>query len=169
MRDLKTVCATAAATVLLALGVPDTTAHAQDHATRIPCVADRADQLNEAVAAVNAQPTARWTITLQAGCVYTLTRSYAGVNGLEAVKGNLRITSDGPDNAEITRSQAPATPNFRIMEVEAGGRLSLDRITISNGAAGNGAALFNNFGTLTLDHSTLAGSTAGLHLADARS
>ncbi|MEE1738703.1 hypothetical protein [Streptomyces sp. BE147] len=153
-------CAVVAA-VLTGLAGPGPAAYAQDRAAvSVPCVPDRAARLNEAVRTANAQPAVSWTVTLQAGCAYTLTRPFGGVNGLEPVTGHLRITSDGPDRAVIARSHDAGTPDFRVMEVETGGRLVLDRITLGNGSVGSGAGIFNNFGTLTLNHSALTGNRA---------
>ncbi|GAA2651192.1 hypothetical protein GCM10010400_03090 [Streptomyces aculeolatus] len=60
----------------------------------------------------------------------------------------------------LARSTAEGTPDFRVLEVEVGGRLALDRITVRGGSLGSGAGLFNNYGTLTLNHSTVESNHA---------
>lgn len=154
----------------LALGLPAADASAQGAsasarsgsvAVSVPCSPGRTAALNRAIEAANDHPRKRWNISLQAGCTYTVTEPYGGVNGLTAVTGDVRISSRGASRATIARSAAAGTARFRVLEVEMGGRLVLDRVTVRGGASpGSGAGIFNNFGTLTLDDSALVGNDA---------
>ncbi|MFE7129705.1 hypothetical protein ACFVIM_02485 [Streptomyces sp. NPDC057638] len=126
----------------------------------VPCVADRSRMLNDAITAGNGQPGTRWDIVLEPGCVYTITTPYGRMNALTAVSGDVRIASPGPSNAVIARGAADGTPHFRLLEVEMGGRLTLDRVSVRGGSFGSGGGVFNNFGTLTLNHSTVEANHA---------
>src|SRR5438128_2374981 len=97
------------------------------------------------------------TISLAAGCIYTLTAADNGSNGLPVVTSTITIDGNG---ATITRDSG--APSFRIFDVAAvGGDLSLDSLTASNGDlfSGNGGGILNE-GTLTLTASTLSGNRA---------
>ena len=77
------------------------------------------------------------TIELAAGA-YMLTVAYSSDNGgtgLPVVASALTINGHG---AAITRSAAPLTPQFRILSVAAGGNLTLNDLTISNGSLPSG-------------------------------
>ncbi|MFD3519113.1 hypothetical protein [Streptomyces sp. NPDC058653] len=126
----------------------------------VPCVKDRDRLLNDAITAGNDRPGTRWEIALQPGCAYTVTRPYGRINALAAVAGDIRISSRGPSAAVIARSTARGTADFRVLEVEMGGRLTLDRITVRGGSFGSGGGIFNNFGTLTLHGSTVESNRA---------
>jgi hypothetical protein len=147
-------------TALLAALLP-AAARAQETTVRIGCTPGRVTALNNAIEAANDDPGTRWEITLHGGCTYAITAPFDRVNGLTAVTGRVRIGSRGPADAVIARSRAARTAGFRVLEVEVGGHLVLDRITVrGGGGVGSGAGVFNNFGTLVLDHSTLASNHA---------
>lgn len=111
--------------------------------------------------AANDDPDTRREITLQGGCTYGITKPFDRVNGLTAVTGRVRISSRGPADAVIARGGAARTTSFRVLEVEVGGHLELDQITVrGGGSVGSGAGVFNNFGTLVLHHSTVASNHA---------
>ena len=101
------------------------------------------------------------TIELPAG-TYTLTLVYdggSGGTGLPIVTGTITINGHG---AVVTRSSAPLTPLFRIMRVAAGGNLTLNDLTASNGAvssSNSGGGALNN-GTLTCNNCILEDNTA---------
>ncbi|WP_258563420.1 hypothetical protein [Streptomyces phytophilus] len=156
---LMTRCCAVAAGVVLGL-VPYAVAAGGPRGVFVPCAPDRARMLNDAVAEGNARHGASWEIVLQSGCTYTVARPYGRVNALAAIAGDIRIRSRGPDAAVIARSAAAGTPDFRVLEVEMGGRLTLDRITVRGGSLGSGAGLFNNYGTLTLNRSTVESNHA---------
>ncbi|MFJ6659803.1 hypothetical protein ACIQNG_26125 [Streptomyces sp. NPDC091377] len=147
--------------IALFLALLPTGARAQETTVRIDCTPGRTTELNRAIEAANDDPGTRWDISLQGGCTYLVTRPFGQVNGLTAVTGEVRIGSRGPSDAVIARSQTPGTAGFRVLEVEAGGRLTLDRITVRGGGrVGSGGGVFNNFGTLVLNYSTLASNHA---------
>ncbi|GCD93025.1 hypothetical protein [Embleya hyalina] len=123
-------------------------ARAAEHVVRVPCVADRVELLNRAIHTANEDPGTSWSIVLQPGCAYTVAQPYGGVNGLEAVTGNIRIGSPGPETAVVDRSPSVDTAAFRILEVEQRGRLVIDRLTIRNGATGSGGGVLTTTDTL---------------------
>jgi hypothetical protein len=107
------------------------------------------------------------TISLAAGCTYTLTTADnpgggSGSNGLPVIAKTLTIAGNG---ATITRSGAT---QFRFFEVFPTGNLTLDRLTLSNGSLNGpvgvtiGGAIFVRQGTLTINNNTLAGNQAPL-------
>ena len=101
------------------------------------------------------------TINLN-GCTVELIASVDGSNGLPILlaDGGNTLTMQ---NGTIQRSNAGGTPNFRIVEVESGARVTLLSLTIRNGflqvSIGYGGGVFNNGGTLTVENSTIAGNT----------
>jgi hypothetical protein len=104
------------------------------------------------------------TISLAAGCTYTLTAAdntdaAFGDNGLPLI--NKELTIEG-NNATITRATGQ-TPNFRIFDVAAATKLTIDRLTLSNGSlngAHGGAVLVKSAAKLTVTNSTLSGNVA---------
>lgn len=94
--------------------------------------------------------------------VYTLTQPHnddGGGNGLPAITSAMTLYGHG---ATITRSTAPATPQFRIFYVAAGADLTLHDLTISNGAVGAyPAGGLRNWGVLTLNNCVVENNTAG--------
>ncbi len=98
-------------------------------------------------------------IMLPAG-TYTLTQpdnSDSGGNGLPVITSAMTIYGHG---ATITRSTVPATPLFRIASVAPGGYLTLDDLTISNGAVVSySAGGLRNWGTLTLNNCVVEGNS----------
>ncbi|MCP4358984.1 MAG: DUF11 domain-containing protein [Chloroflexi bacterium] len=100
----------------------------------------------------NANPDAS-TISLAANCVYTVTVAYAGYNGLPPVTTPITIEGNG---STIVRASAS---DFRLFEVSATGDLTLENITLQNGRANTGGAIYGQ-GTLTVQDSTIANSVA---------
>ena len=102
------------------------------------------------------------TISLAAGCTYTLTivnnDTGYGLNGLPVIDKTLTIEGSG---ATIERSYVDGMPEFRILHVGAGGDLSLNDLTISNGFLGSwyGGGIYNE-GILTIANSTISGNVA---------
>lgn len=113
------------------LGLP-ATASAQ---TLVPC---NGAMLQTAVA--NANTAGGGTLNLSSGCTYTLTAPAVGENGLVVITAPIRINGN---RATITRSSASA---FRFFQVGASGNLTLEALTLSNGRASNGGAIFVNNG-----------------------
>ncbi|MFH8982302.1 hypothetical protein [Streptomyces varsoviensis] len=159
-RAPKICCCAVAAGVALGPAPPAASADVRGRTTEIPCVQGRSRLLNAAIVAGNEHPGTPWKIVLQSGCAYTVARPYGKVNALTAVAGDIRISSRGPSAAVIARSPGPGTPRFRVLEVETGGRLALDRVTVRGGSFGSGGGLFNNYGTLALRHSTVESNHA---------
>lgn len=105
------------------------------------------------------------TVALTSGCTYTLTASNNtgngdGPTGLPVITGNVTIQGNG---ATIARSSASGTPAFRLLDVAAGGSLTLSAVTLSGGLANNGAegggAVFSH-GTLNASGATFSGNSS---------
>jgi hypothetical protein len=110
------------------------------------------------------------TVTLTAGCTYTMTavnNTTDGPNAFPDILGTVTVIGNG---ATITRSAAGATPPFRFFLVDDGGSLNISNVTLSNGSIasgdlhGGGAVL--NRSTLTATgvvfaNNTSMGSTGG--------
>jgi hypothetical protein len=126
----------------------------------VPC---SASALVSAITAANATPNGD-TLSLSAGCTYTLTGADNGHNGLPVISSSITVEGNG---ATITR--AASAPAFRIVAVDSAGSLSLANLTISAGVAdadcppqtaavcGGGIA---SSGTLTIDSSTITGNVS---------
>jgi hypothetical protein len=104
------------------------------------------------------------TITLKAG-TYTLTavdNNTDGPNGLPAITSVLTIK--GTRAATTILERDTSAPAFRILNVAATGKLTLQRLTLRNGFTGvfEGGGIFNNSGTLTLIDSILNRNSAAL-------
>lgn len=104
------------------------------------------------------------TINLAPGSAYTLTQPYSTSSGTPPVTRRVVINGNG---ATIQRSYQDGTPNFRILGV-AGGNLTINDLTVSNGRATNGSGLsVNNNSQVVLnrvrflDHATLGGGLSG--------
>ena len=101
------------------------------------------------------------TITLTAPTTspYILTNTPDGANGLPVIsrKDNLTIVGNGNT---IERSTAAGTPAFRLFDVAGkGGSLTLENVTLQNGTADNGGAIYNQ-GTLVLNQVTVQSNRA---------
>ena len=101
------------------------------------------------------------SIYLDAG-VYTLTEisnDVSGANGLPSISGNILIRGEGKDSTIIRRDSA-ASP-FRMLNLEPGGVLTLENVTITGANSTSfGGAVRNSGGTLTVINSTLSHNTA---------
>ncbi|WP_018219657.1 autotransporter outer membrane beta-barrel domain-containing protein [Salinispora pacifica] len=98
----------------------------------IPC---KADALIAAITLANARGGA--TLNLATKCTYTLTANIDGA-GLPAI--TTPITLNGGEHTTITR--AAAADQFRILTVDTGGNLTLNRLKITGGqAAENGGGI----------------------------
>ena len=89
-----------------------------------------------------------------------------GPNGLPSVTTAIIIEGDG---ITVARSSAAGTPGFRVFHVAATGNLTLNKVTVTNGALPtsvgvaairSGGGLYNA-GTLTLNNSTISGNRGG--------
>ena len=129
--------------------------------------------LTASVSAANASGGIQ-TINLAAGCVYTFTTGSAGdpSTALPHINGNTSLTING-NGATIQR--ALGAPAFRLLAIDAGGTLTLNNVTISNGGCtlpcpgapvpGNGVNLEGggvyNAGTLNVALSNFTLNNAG--------
>jgi predicted outer membrane repeat protein len=100
------------------------------------------------------------TIDLASSGDYQLTAEYTGDsssgNGLPAITGEVTIQGNG---ATIRRD--PDSENFRIFEIEPGGSLHLEGLTVSGGQTQlDGGGIFNSQGHLTLTDSEIINNTA---------
>ncbi|NLU75741.1 hypothetical protein HCC61_24330 [Streptomyces sp. HNM0575] len=148
--------------------------------TRVPC--NDIAALKTAIADAN---TGGGSIVLAPRCVYTLTAADNVGDGLPEITGKVRISGDG------TTIDRNSTAAFRIFHVTQTGSLSLNSITVRNGAtsteggahgggvfndrgklaltdstvrnnlASTGGGIWNQLGTLTLKNTTVAGNRAG--------
>ena len=125
----------------------------------IPCGDTAA--LKARIVALNQFTGATPPIVLAKHCVYILTdpsttTSENGADGLPQIKADIRI--DGRGSSIVRASQ----PRFRLVHIRPGGELTLNDLTLANGAAGAGAggAILDQ-GTLTLNDTIVQGDTAG--------
>ncbi|ABP56422.1 membrane protein [Salinispora tropica] len=115
--------------------------------TPVPC---DADALIAAITLANARDGA--VLDLAKDCTYLLTADIDG-NGLPAITAP--ITLNGGKNTTIER--AATADGFRILTVDAGGNLILNKLTITGGQTDGegGGILVNPGGTLTTNHSSI--------------
>ena len=131
-------------------------------------ICDTTVPANDTPALISAITTANGAGTAQTLCLegtYTLNAvnnsSTDGKNGLPVITGDITLFST--NGATITRD--PAAPAFRIAKVGAGGQLTLNNLTLSNGSAvgagsrKDGGGIFND-GTLTIINTTFQGHVA---------
>ncbi len=113
--------------------------------------------VSELINAVNAAGNGD-ILNLASNCTYTLTTAYgATTTGLPAISTNLTLNGS---NTIIERSSAGGTPQFRLLQVDGSGSLTLNSLTLRNGSVTDiGGGILNN-GTLTLNTSTMSGSSA---------
>jgi chitodextrinase len=127
--------------------------------TAPPC---SAAGLSSAISAANAT-SGGGTVTLTAGCTYTLTSAGPapdGATGLPAITGTVTVEGNG---ATITRSTAPGTTHFRLFDVAQGGSLTLRNLTLANGLADdgvNGGGAVYNHGALTVTGGTFSSNSS---------
>jgi hypothetical protein len=111
-------------------------------------------------AAINFANTHDSRITLASHCTYTLTAADNTDDGLPEITGNVTISG-----RDTTIRRAPdATQDFRILHVVAGGKLTLNSLTISGGrlplADSMGGGIANTNGTLNVNRSIIRGNEA---------
>jgi pimeloyl-ACP methyl ester carboxylesterase len=100
------------------------------------------------------------TLRLGRGCTYALSEvdnRADGANGLPSIRGEITIEGDG---ATIERGRAAGVPDLRLFHVASGGSLTLQEVTLGNGAATYGGAIYSRGGAVKLIDSTLAGNSA---------
>jgi hypothetical protein len=113
-----------------------------------------------AINTANSTPGAH-ILNLAGGCTYTLVAPDNAANGLPVINSDITINGSGNGNgpgATITRD--PSAPGFRILAVASTGKLTLNSVTTSGGAATDcpgfdgicGGGIYD-LGTLTVNHS----------------
>lgn len=124
------------------------------------------NDLITAIADANGNPDPT-TIDLATSCTYTLTDPISDADGYHGLEINSPVTING-NGATITRDGS--APKFRILLVTAGGSLTVDNLTVSNGNLNTddvgasqpiGGGILN-YGTVTLNNSTVSGNSATL-------
>src|SRR5215510_11565767 len=127
-------------------------------AASISCGAGDVQCLISAINQANANPQEKTIIRLTGGsyALTTIDNNTNGENGLPSIASTVLIDG-GSSSATLVR--AAGAPNFRILRVSANGRLTLNRITLSNGDSfGNGGALLNDGGVVTVVNSLFTGN-----------
>src|SRR5690348_5300240 len=98
------------------------------------------------------------SLTLTAGCTYTLTAASNSLDGPTAFATiTAGVTIDG-NGATITRSSVGGTPPFRFFITDTNGDLTLNNLTLSNGSIPSGEA-HGGGAILNRDHLTVSGVT----------
>jgi len=98
-------------------------------------------------------------LQLAQGCNYVLTSAATGNDGLPPVTGKIVII--GGHGTQISRT--PSANPFRILDVAAGGVLTLGNVTVANGVltnSGERAGGIRDAGTLVLQHVRLTGNNS---------
>ncbi len=124
---------------------------------RVPC--NDVAALKTAISSAN---TSGGSITLAAHCIYTLTVTDDGDDGLPEITGNVRISG-----RDTTIQRAQFAPAFRIFHVKQTGTLNLDSVTVRGGEApltpvlaSNGGAVYNERGRVTLTDVTVRNNSS---------
>lgn len=97
-------------------------------------------------------------ITLGTNCTYTLTNTnnpVEGANGLPDITSDITIAGNG--STIIRASSAPA---FRLFHVASSGVLTLQNLTLMQGQADGGAAIYSH-GTVNITNSTIRNQQGG--------
>ncbi|TVQ32690.1 MAG: hypothetical protein EA376_04815 [Phycisphaeraceae bacterium] len=100
------------------------------------------------------------TINLAPDGAYVLTEvdnTFSGANGLPQIYSTLTINGNG---AEIRRSGAMGTPEFRFFFITALGDLTLNDLTLVNGLQSVGGAIRNDGGALSVNDCVFEDNTA---------
>lgn len=150
------MAAVALAGVALMAAAPAAQAQAMDGGTEIIRVPCRTDALVTAINTANSSSAA--TVVLRGNCTYNITTPATPADGLPAITGRIKLV--GGSKTVIKRSPAALTA-FRVLDVAAGGRLTLNGISIQNGTTNGLGGGIQNAGTLILYVVKLSGDTAG--------
>ena len=82
-------------------------------------------------------------------------------SALPALNSDMTINGSGASTLTVQRSTAPATPDFRILQINAGRTVTIDALTIANGQVSDSSGLgggISNRGTLTITNSAISGN-----------
>jgi hypothetical protein len=137
-------------------------ANASSTGVNVPCSGPAGGSAGLIAAINRANSSGGGAIYLARECTYALTTAdntnpnpMIGANGLPVVIS--RITMNG-----FRTTIAGNDSDFRILEVNGPGNLTIQGVTITGGnVRGFGGGIFNDEGTLTLDHSRVTGNTGG--------
>jgi hypothetical protein len=84
-------------------------------------------------------------------------------SALPDLNHKITINGAGETTTIVQRAPAAGTPNFRIFKVDTGQPVTISKLTIAGGMTyGNKGAGLDNLGTLTMNHCTFIGNTAGI-------
>jgi hypothetical protein len=119
----------------------------------VPC---RTDALAAAISTADSH--GGGILILSGQCTYDITTPATVASGLPAISADISMT--GGEHTVIRRGPAAATA-FRILDVAAGGTLSLTGISIRNGHTSGLGGGIQNAGTVSLTAVSLSGNTAG--------
>jgi hypothetical protein len=158
-------CVTAVVGLTASAQVVLSSAIAEAATTSVACTGSNATDVSALVAAITAADGAAGpqVIALTPGCTISLgavDNTTDGPTGLPVVSNAVTISGD---RDTIRRSTAPHTPAFRLLDVAAGGRLSLSGLTLSNGAAALSGGAVSSHGPLQISGATIVGNRAGVN------
>jgi hypothetical protein len=157
-RLMKVALGTGVAALILAFA-PATSAFASP-AINVPCSGVGGGTAGLIAAINTANGGGGGTINLAPGCPYMLSSLYSpvhGGNGLPMVVTPITVNGFGATIARVS------VANFRIFEVDGpGGSLTVQGLTITGGASAMGGGIFNDEGTVTLNHSRVTGNNGGM-------
>lgn len=109
-------------------------------------------------AVTNANTSGSGTIRLAKRCTYGFDTAFENTtSALPAVTGTLTIIGD---ESSLVRTGDAA---YRLISVEAGGRLTLRGVTVTGGLVGGNGGGIRNRGTLRVENSTVSGNFAGIN------
>jgi hypothetical protein len=136
----------------------------------VPCQVDGPNGLVNTIGSASSGD----VLALAENCTYTLTavvpnnNPNLGDNGLPVITKTVTILGKKNETTMIRRTSTPSAPKFRIIEIDPGGDLTLDSVTLDNGftsgndvKTGRGGGIYN-LGTLTVKHSILSHNTAAV-------
>ncbi len=147
---------TAGVAGLIAIIAVAASTQASDTADFQQVQANTPQQLVSAIEDANADSSTAVQIELQAGASYEFTSSYVGTStALPPIASEITIIGNG---ATISRGVLREGILFRLFEVDQGGDLELQNVTVTNGrVAGNGGGILNR-GSLSVVDSEVSGN-----------
>lgn len=152
--SIRAVCA---AVVAASAGFVLAGTHAAAAIVSVPCTGNNATDVAALKTAIsNADTAGNQTLSLGAGCTFTLSTIDNGDNGLPEITSAVGIQGNGDT---ITRSSGANIPLFRFFETASAGNLTITGLTLTNGAGFSGGAIAGT-GPVTVSNSTFSGNNA---------
>jgi predicted outer membrane repeat protein len=152
--SIRAVCA---AVVAASAGFVLAGTHAAAAIVTVPCTGNNATDVAALKTAISlADIAGNQTLSLGAGCTFTLSTIDNGDNGLPEITSAVGIQGNGDT---ITRSSGGNTPLFRFFETASAGNLTITGLTLTNGAGFSGGAI-SGTGPVTVSNSTFSGNNA---------